>query len=282
MFHVGDHVFSLYYGFGVVEHISDAKGDPYPVSVRWEHDKHRAAYPDMYAAYTIDGEFHVDGSEPDRDIILHDTLLTEPNAKSIEEDKKFMAECKKIDVEGTIFHEGDHVWSPHFGAGVVVAITKDPEDPYPVKVHWVGAVSRSLPEDDYFTKKGEYDYTGANPDMAIYSLEADHAQSVIPNLINALTEKPEEDTGVVERMEDALNKKVEDAINPSHYRVEGLPEAIDIINHLMHREQYEGYLWGNILKYAYRFGRKGDKAETAGKIAWYANQLKDLEEESYK
>lgn len=82
--------------------------------------------------------------------------------------------------------------------------------------------------------------------------------------------------------EDALNKKVEDAVNPSHYKVEGLPEAIDIINHLMHREQYEGFLWGNILKYAYRFGRKGDKAETAGKIAWYANQLKDLEEERRK
>lgn len=84
--------------------------------------------------------------------------------------------------------------------------------------------------------------------------------------------------GTIERMEDALNKKVEDAVNPAHYKVEGIPEAIDIINHLMHMEQYEGFLWGNILKYAYRFGRKGDKAETAGKIAWYATQLKAVEE----
>lgn len=86
------------------------------------------------------------------------------------------------------------------------------------------------------------------------------------------------DEGTVERMEDALNKKVEDAINPAHYKVEGLPEAIDIINHLMHREQLEGFYWGNIIKYAYRYGRKGDKAETAGKIAWYATKLKELEE----
>lgn len=84
---------------------------------------------------------------------------------------------------------------------------------------------------------------------------------------------------IVERMEDATNKKVEDAINPSYYKVKGLSEAHEIINHLMHREQYEGFLWGNIIKYAYRYGRKGDKAETAGKIAWYANKLKELEEE---
>ena len=80
----------------------------------------------------------------------------------------------------------------------------------------------------------------------------------------------EDDESTVERMEDA--------INPSHYKVEGLPEAIDIMNHLMTPEQFEGFLWGNIMKYAYRFGRKGDKGETAGKIAWYANQLKAVEE----
>lgn len=72
------------------------------------------------------------------------------------------------------------------------------------------------------------------------------------------------------------DKKVEDAVNPAHYKVKGLPEAIDIINHLMHRCQLEGFLWGNILKYVYRYGRKGDKAETAGKIEWYAKQLKEL------
>ena len=97
--------------------------------------------------------------------------------------------------------------------------------------------------------------------------------------VNELTKKPEEDEGVVDRMEDALSKKVDDAINPSHYKVKGISEAYEIINHLMHREQYEGFLWGNIIKYAYRYGRKGDKAETAGKIVWYANQLKDLAEE---
>lgn len=164
-FKVGDRVFSFYYGYGVVEKISDKELDPCPVVVRWEQDKNNAAEPNTCDYYTMDGEFYGDDSEPERDIFLMN-------------DKK--------------------------------------------------------------------------------------------------------DESTVERMEDGLQKKVEDAINPSHYRVEGLPEAIDIINHLMHREQYEGFLWGNILKYAYRFGRKGDKAETAGKIAWYATQLKELEEEKRK
>jgi hypothetical protein len=77
--------------------------------------------------------------------------------------------------------------------------------------------------------------------------------------------------------ENADNKvKVEySPINPSHYRVDGIPEAIDIMEHLMTQEQFKGFLWGNIIKYAYRYGRKGDEHDTAGKIEWYANRLKE-------
>lgn len=81
----------------------------------------------------------------------------------------------------------------------------------------------------------------------------------------------------VERRKQIEKSKVgnSDAVNPMHYRVAGIPEAIEIMEHLMTKEQLEGFLWGNILKYAYRYGRKGDKKETAGKIAWYANRLKE-------
>lgn len=80
---------------------------------------------------------------------------------------------------------------------------------------------------------------------------------------------------------DSITRVVEakghtDVINPSHYRVEGIPEAIDIMRGLMSTEQIEGFLWGNIIKYAYRYGRKGDKKETAGKIKWYADKLEYL------
>lgn len=83
----------------------------------------------------------------------------------------------------------------------------------------------------------------------------------------------------VEMRIDALEKVEYTAVNPSHYQVEGIPEAIEIMGHLMTKEQMEGFLWGNILKYAYRYGRKGDKKETAGKIEWYAKHLKDIDAE---
>lgn len=164
---------------------------------------------------------------------------------------------RKMGAEGEKYHVGDRVKFESRGDGRIINISQDETALYPIEVAWLstGAVST-------FTKDGY-----------IWRCQPDDS----PQLTVV-----KKDEGTVERMEDALNKKVEDAINPAHYKVEGLPEAIDIINHLMHREQYEGFLWGNILKYAYRFGRKGDKAETAGKIEWYAKQLKDLEEEKHK
>lgn len=164
------------------------------------------------------------------------------------------ADTKISHVESEKYHVGDRVKFESRGDGRIINISQDETALYPIEVAWLstGAVST-------FTKDGY-----------IWRYQPDDS----PQLTVV-----KKDEGTVERMEDALNKKVEDAINPAHYKVEGLPDAIDIINHLMHREQYEGFLWGNILKYAYRYGRKGDKAETAGKIAWYANQLKDLMEE---
>lgn len=148
--------------------------------------------------------------------------------------------------ENEKFFVGDKVFSLNFGFGVVENILDDKGNPYPVAVRWSDD-SKYPNTFSYFSENGVYDVQDEDPKLDIHPLS------------------------------NVLDKKTEDAINPSHYKVKSLPEAIDIINHLMHREQYEGFLWGNILKYAYRFGHKGDKAETAGKIAWYANKLKELE-----
>lgn len=82
--------------------------------------------------------------------------------------------------------------------------------------------------------------------------------------------------GEVEMRIDGLEKVEYTAVNPSYYQVEGIPEAIEIMGHLMTKEQLEGFFWSNILKYAYRYGRKGGKKETAGKIKWYAQRLEEL------
>ncbi len=159
-----------------------------------------------------------------------------------------------------MFSVGDEVYSKKFGEGVVTGGSEMGQI--------AGSVNHNI--QDGVTPWGKF-FEGKK-DEKMMGLD----DKFFHDLIHDLMQKKDEDT--VERMEDALNKKVEDAVNPSHYRVEGLPDAIDIINHLMHREQYEGFLWGNILKYVYRYGRKGDKAETAGKIEWYARQLKELAE----
>lgn len=142
------------------------------------------------------------------------------------------------------FKVGDKVWSFHFGVGIVTAVDDETNTPYPITVRWTEK-ARSPNEYDCFTSDGKFDYSSANKDFCITLSEA---------------------------------KDEEDAINPPHYRVNGIPEAYDIMTHLMNREQLEGFLWGNIIKYAYRYERKGDKAETAGKIKWYAQKLKELGE----
>lgn len=194
-----------------------------------------------YDYYTLDGKFSVVDIVPEFNITLK-------GAKKVEE------KDEKMDAKSEKFKVGDKVFSFHSGVGIVTRVdTEEPNNLYPIIVRWADD-SKSQNNFDYFTKDGEYDTANLNdPERNIHPLE-----------VIDLSDKAEDEE--------------DDAINPKHYRVAGLPDAIDIMNHLMTKEQYEGFLWGNILKYAYRFGRKGDKAETAGKIAWYATKLQELGE----
>lgn len=212
------------------------------------------------------------------------------------------------------FKVGDRVYAPFHEYGTIVEIV-DTDASYPITVRWdesrykPGVDLSTFTEDGYLffgdktentkitkiegekmgqisgvidhniakkmTEDSEIDTNNLTEEVSTYTVDGEYyARNHDP--ASALTVVKDEST--IERMEDALSKKVEDAVNPAHYKVEGLPEAYDIMTHLMNREQLEGFLWGNILKYAYRDGRKGDKAETAGKIKWYAQKLKELGE----
>lgn len=283
-FKIGDHVVSRHFGKGVVTRVEDPEQYDYPVVVQWEGVVPRSFATAEY--FTKYGQFHAQYPDPEFDIIH----AVEDDEEGDDEEvgqiagvinydiaKKMHEDEEKRSAEGKKFKGGERVWSPYFGGGTVVSTESEAGDVFPIEVKWDDG---HLGAFDYFTEDGKYTEGGEKPEMGIYHIDPEAAAKVLPDIMKELAD--EDDEGTVERMEDALNKKTEDAVNPAHYKVEGLPEAIDIINHLMHREQYEGFLWGNILKYAYRYGRKGDKAETAGKIAWYANQLKDLAEEGDK
>lgn len=208
----------------------------------------------------------------------------------------------------------DRVFYPFYGKGTVVEAWKT-DEPYPIRVVWDKAPYKNEPWSS-FTRDGVMSisrFVGSDevklilvkdiPKEETGGSEVGQIASVINHNIAKKVKGDNEkmspddrkfkggervwspyfggdtlDLHELEEDEEEDNNKVEDAINPSHYKVEGLPEAIDIMNHLMTPEQFEGFLWGNIMKYAYRFGRKGDKGETAGKIAWYANQLKAVED----
>ena len=150
---------------------------------------------------------------------------------------------------GSKFHVGDRVSFPHHGLGTVIADHNDGRV-YPIEVKW--------------------DNNPLCQDISSFTPEGLMVVSMIDDDDDKLT--------IVKKEEEKEVDQIANVINPPHYKVKGLPEAHEIMNHLLHREQLEGFYWGNIIKYAYRYGRKGDKAETAGKIAWYATKLKELEE----
>jgi hypothetical protein len=72
---------------------------------------------------------------------------------------------------------------------------------------------------------------------------------------------------------DALNDEVVDVVNsPSHYKSGGI-EAIEGIEASMGPEAYAGYLKGNIMKYMWRYERKGKPIEDLKKARWYLDRL---------
>jgi hypothetical protein len=71
-------------------------------------------------------------------------------------------------------------------------------------------------------------------------------------------------------------KPVVDMVNhPPHYTLGGI-ETIDFIQAKLTKEEFLGYLKGNVLKYGSRIGNKGAAVLDAGKLAWYAKKLQDV------
>jgi hypothetical protein len=60
--------------------------------------------------------------------------------------------------------------------------------------------------------------------------------------------------------------------SPEHY-TKGSIEAIDYIKASMTKEQYEGFLLGNVKKYTHRYKYKGEPVKDLMKAAWYLDRL---------
>ena len=81
-------------------------------------------------------------------------------------------------------------------------------------------------------------------------------------------------SSIVEKLDAGANgTSAVDMVNhPPHYKVGGI-ETIQFIKAKLSKEEYVGYLRGNVLKYASRLGAKSNAPEDAGKMAWYSNEL---------
>ena len=104
--------------------------------------------------------------------------------------------------------------------------------------------------------------------------KATPAPTPAPSITVTVSPKPEPKEINIDTVHD---KRVDMVNNPPHYKVGGL-ETIDILKAKLTKEEYRGYLKGNVIKYATRAGFKGASAEDAGKLAWYAQRLAELGE----
>lgn len=306
-FNVGDRVY-LPYHYGTITAIY-SDGRLFPIEVTWDELLRGEKYVTTYDAdgYSMSG---AQDGVPQLTVIdkapagstafgvwlnrARDYALMQLKKRMTNDKEKERGEMK----EDTKFKVGDKVVSRTFGTGVVSGIT-DLDRTYPVVVEWdedaVAGGTLSA-----FTLKGWYYNHRSDTEKDIELLEGrkkevkDNTEEELkvgdwvwlnPNEKGIITFiYPDKDAcivdseldGEVEAVMAGLTKVDYSPINPSHYQVAGIPEAIDIMKHLMTQEQFKGFLWGNIIKYAYRYGRKGDEHDTAGKIEWYANRLKEV------
>lgn len=65
----------------------------------------------------------------------------------------------------------------------------------------------------------------------------------------------------------------------SYYDAGGI-ETLDIIKAKLTPEQYQGYLLGNVIKYACRANFKGCAARDSEKLAVYAKQLASIDDDN--
>ena len=215
--------------------------------------------------------------------------------------------------KGNVFKQGVKVISDHFGEGIVNEVFTDGRD-FPITCTFVCNACNAYTPEGYGKKLNDTIHLlfmqrnfkvgdriiacdgrkgtvlSINED-AVFPIVVQFDVNIGSPFVESYTEKGKvfdngkpwgenpSDISIFEDNVGNVNNTVADPINPAHYKAEGIPEAIEIMRGLMTDEQIEGFLWGNIIKYAYRYGRKGDKKETAEKIKWYAEKLAETKKE---
>ncbi len=87
-------------------------------------------------------------------------------------------------------------------------------------------------------------------------------------------EFPAVETTVIQN-DACMDKPSSDPVkSPEHYNT-GSIECIEAIKESMSEREFRGYLKGNVMKYLWRYDRKGKAKEDLKKADWYLNRLID-------
>ena len=97
------------------------------------------------------------------------------------------------------------------------------------------------------------------------------------NWQNSLIERQDVSNRVeqLRSIEEARQVEKDAVNNPSHYTTGGI-ECIDAMQAMLSRDEFIGYLRGNVFKYQWRYQHKNG-IEDLKKAQWYANRLIELE-----
>lgn len=71
-----------------------------------------------------------------------------------------------------------------------------------------------------------------------------------------------------------MSDVVGSAATSKHYQV-GSKQPIEIMQEVMSHEEFQGFLRGNVIKYALRLGHKDKAVKEAAKIEQYAKWLRE-------
>ena len=78
---------------------------------------------------------------------------------------------------------------------------------------------------------------------------------------------------------DPRSASINDPVNPDHYKKTYAKEVIDLLQASLTPEEFKGYCKGNMLKYRFRAGYKGDRDEDLKKSNWYQDKLREVSDE---
>lgn len=113
--------------------------------------------------------------------------------------------------------------------------------------------------------------TGVTKSMVYYARSTMKKKARLAKVIQSITKGKSKKAS--KPITNVIASTKHDKVNsPAHYTAGGI-ETIDFIKAKLTKEQYEGYLLGNIIKYSSRIGLKGEAKVDAGKLHWYTREL---------